>query len=165
MTSSAGSPHSGMRAGINREPSVIKGRPRPRCGVVAQRAGGGEGRRRVVGIGGALIIRLVTGEAVRGRSCKLPVDMATGAGHGGVRAGQREGRGVVIKARGSPGRRGVAHLALLREPRCRVVRIIGALEILQVAGHALGAQIRELPARVASLALQGGVRSREGETA
>lgn len=162
---SARSPHAGMRAGINREPGVIKGGSCPRSGVVAQRAGGGEGRRGVVGISGALIIRLMAGVAVRGRSRKLAVNVATGAGHGGVRAGQREGCGVVVEARGRPGRRRMAHLTLLREPSCCVIRVIGVLEVLQVAGHALSAQVGELPARVAALALQGGVRPRKREPA
>ena len=119
----------------------------------------------MIRICGALIIRLVAGVTVRWRSGKLAVNVATGAGHGGVRAGQREGGGVVVEARRSPGGGGVTHLALLREPRCRVVRIVGVLKIFQVARHALRAQIRELPARVAGLALQRGVRPRERKTA
>ena len=165
VTRSARSPHTCMRTGINREPGVIKGRSRPRRGVVAQPAGGGEGRRGVIWISSALIIRLVAGVAVRGRSRKLAVNVTTGAGHRGVRAGQREGCGVVVETRRSPGCRSVAHLALLREPGRGVIRIIGALEIFQMAGHALRAQIGELPARMAGLALQGGVRARERETA
>ena len=160
----ARTPDSGVRSRINREPGVIEGGTRPRGGVVAQRAGGGERRRDVVGVGGALVILLVAGVAGRGRVCVLPVDMATGAGHGGVRPGQGEAGGVVIEAGRNPGCGAVAHLALLREARGRVIGIIGVLKILQVAGDTGRAQVGELPIRMAALALQRGVRPGEGET-
>lgn len=109
---------------------MVEGGARPRSRVVAQRAGSGESRCQVVGIGGALIILLVAGVAVRRRVRVLAIDVAAGAGHSGVRAGQREAGGVVIEAGRNPRCRVVAHLALLREPGGRVVRIVGVLEIL-----------------------------------
>src|SRR5437773_5416791 len=51
-------------------------------------------------------------------------------------AGQREASSRVIERRVTPRSRGVALLASLREIRLYVVRIGGALEILQVATHA-----------------------------
>src|SRR6185437_892029 len=62
-------------------------------------------------------------------------------------------------------RRAVAHLALLWEPGRRVVRIVGVLEVLQVAGNACRTEIGELPVRMAALALQRGVRAGEREAA
>ena len=129
VTRRAGSPYSGVRSGINREPGVIKRRSRPRRGVVAQRAGGGEGRRRVIGISSALVIRLVAGVAVRRCSCIPPVNVATGAGHGRMCPGKRPTSRAVIETGRNPRRRGVAHLALLREASRCVVRIIGVLKI------------------------------------
>jgi len=136
MAGAAGRPYPRVRAGVNREPGVVESGPRPRSCVVAQRAGGGEGCRHVVGIGGALVILLVAGIAGRRRSCELIINVATGAGHGGVRAGQGEAGQVVIKAGRHPRRGGMAHLALLREAGGRVIGIVGVLEILEVARHA-----------------------------
>lgn len=132
---------------------------------MARLAGGGEGRGHVIGVGGALVILLVAGVAGGGCSGELIVNVAAGAGHGDVRAGQREGRRVVVEAGRSPGRGAVAHLAGLREPRRRVIRVVRILEILQVAGNACRAQIRKLSAHVARLALQCGVRASKGEAA
>lgn len=165
MAGGAGRPHSGVRAGVNREPGVIESGPRPRSCVVAQRAVGGEGCCHVVGIGGALVILLVAGIAGCRRSYELIINVATGAGHGGVRAGQGEAGQVVVKAGRHPRRGGMAHLALLREAGGRVIGIVGVLEILQVARNAQRAEVGELPADVAGLALQCGMRAGEGETA
>ena len=132
---------------------------------MAQGAGSGESRRHVVGIGGALIILLVAGVAGGGRSRVLAVDVATGAGDGGMRAGQGETRRVVIETGRNPRCRVVAHLALLRKPGGCMVRIVGVLEILEVTGHAQGTEISELPAHMAGLALQGGMRAGERKTA
>ena len=97
------------------EPRVVEARSRPRgCGV-AGLAGGRETRRRVIRVGGGLVIRLVTGEAVGRNRCVVVVHVTTGAGHSGVLAGQRE-RGVVMVERGrNPGGRVMADVALLRK--------------------------------------------------
>jgi hypothetical protein len=49
----AGSPFAGVSARIDREPRVIERRPKPRCRVVAGRAGRRECRGHVVRIGTA----------------------------------------------------------------------------------------------------------------
>lgn len=135
----------------------------PRGGVVAQRAGSGEGRRDMVGIGRALVIPLVAGIAGSRRSRKLAVDMAAGARHGGMRSRQGEAGGVVIEAGRNPGGGAMAHLALLGKAGSRVVGIVGVLEILQMAGNAGSAEISELSTHVAGLALQRGMGAGQGE--
>lgn len=132
---------------------------------MAQGAGSGESRRHVVGIGSALIIPLVAGVAVRRRSRILAIDVAAGAGHGGMGAGERKTGAVVIETGRNPRRRVVAYLALLRKPGGCVVRIVGVLEILEVTGHAQGTEIRKLSAHMAGLALQRGMRAGEWKTA
>jgi hypothetical protein len=68
------------------------------------------------------------------------VDVAvdTRARRHGVSAGERESGLGVIEIRWRPGRRGVARLACLRESLLDVVRIIGVLKILQMAGDTGG---------------------------
>jgi len=97
------------------EPGVVEGCSRPRgCGV-AGLAGGRETCRRVIGIGGGLVIGLVTGEAVGRYRCVVVVHVTTGTGHGGVLAGQRERSVVVVKRGRNPGGRVMADVALLRK--------------------------------------------------
>lgn len=163
MAISASSPHTGVRAGINGEPGMVEGRPGPGSRVVAQSASGGEGSRHVVRVGGALVIRLVTGVAVGGRGRVVSVDMATGARHAHVRSGEGEAGGAVVKTGRDPGGGVVAHLALLRKAGSDVVRIGCAVEILEVARDTQRAQVREHPAHVATLALQRGMRAGKGE--
>jgi len=100
---------------------------------VAGLTGGWEAGARMVRIGRGLVIGLVTGEAVGRDRGVVVIHVATGAGHGSVFAGQRKCSGAVIERRRNPGRRVVAHVALLREPRLNVIRVRGAVEILQVA--------------------------------
>ena len=79
--------------------------------------------------------------------------------------GQRETSGGVIKGRGSPIRRAVARLARLRETSRRVRRIVGAVEIGQVAADAGSVRGRQIviPVHVALRALQGGMEARQRE--
>jgi hypothetical protein len=63
---------------------------------------------------------------------------------------------VVIELRPQPLRRVVAEAAILREPRCRMIRIRRFLEVLQVASDAICAQSGELAAYMAAGA--GGCR-------
>ena len=66
------------------------------------------------------------------------VDVTVGAGarwHG-MQSGEREPGGVVIKRGIQPGAGAMTLLAGLREIRRHVIRIGGALEVLQVAGDA-----------------------------
>ena len=156
-------PHARVRARINGEPGVVESGARPRGRVVAERAGGRECRRDVVGVGSALVVRAMAGVAVGGRPGVPPVNVATGARHADVRAGEGEAGGVVIEAGRNPGGGVVAHLALLRETGGGMVGVIGALKILQVTGDAQRAEVGEIAAHVAGLALQRGVRPGEGK--
>jgi hypothetical protein len=53
-----------------------------------------------------------------------------------VAARQRESCQAVIKLGSLPLRRRVARLAILREAGSHVVRILGSLKVVQMAGHA-----------------------------
>lgn len=101
---------------IHREICVVERRPRPRRRRVAGGAGVRETGRRVVRIGRAVVVALVATHA-RGRQRRvIVVHVAIGAGHGGVRSGQRESRGVVIEGRAGPVRGAMANVASVREP-------------------------------------------------
>ena len=79
--------------------------------------------------------------------------IAASARRDGVIAGQREARAAVVEGRIQPGRRAVAGIAGLREVCGDVIRVRGALEILQVAGHARRAVQRVVVVCVAVCAL------------
>ena len=85
--------------------------------------------------------------------------MTVGAGHGGVRPGQRERRIVVIKARRDPGACVVADFALLRIARSHMIRISGSVEVIQVASNARSTGEVVVSIQVALRALHAGVRS------
>jgi hypothetical protein len=69
----------------------------------------------------------------------------------------------VIENGSSPRGRAVANGAILREARCSVIRIRGALILRLVTGITGGTQAGELPAGMALSALQRGVSARERE--
>ena len=86
--------------------------------------------------------------------------MALVAGHGRVRAGQRElGKRVVIEGRRIPCACVVAGLASGGEVRLCVRRIVGLVEVRQVTANAGCRQHGELAARVAGAAIQARVRA------
>jgi len=109
---------------------VVKGCACPRRGVMAGLARGRETGCRVRGIIRIVEIRLVAPDASGGHRRKVPVHVALRARHRDVRAGQREGRIVVVKRRGQPGCGVVACLAGRRESRGNVVRVGGPGEVL-----------------------------------
>ena len=118
---------------------VIKGRICPGVGIVTLVAGLREACRDVVGTGGSLIILHVAAHACRSANRVVIVDVTIRAlaGRHGVRSRQRESGRVVVERRTHPGAGAVvARLASLRETRRNVVRIRGALEILQVTSYA-----------------------------
>src|SRR5215475_12235071 len=78
-----------------------------------------------------LILRLVTAVAISRYGSVVVVYVAVRTGNARMGAGQRKASVVVVKGSGSPGRRAVAHLTLLREVRRNVVRIVGRLELRQ----------------------------------
>ena len=67
----------------------------------------------------------------------IAIHVALSALHAGVRTRQRESRGRVIEGCARPGSRGVTLLTGLRETGRHVIRIGGAIEILNVAGGAI----------------------------
>lgn len=156
--------HRDVRAG-QRETGcvVVKDRAKPGSRGVARCAGGwisgsdviryrpAEGR-------GALPLCDVAAVAIRGQSAAVvPINVAQRAGHGCVRAGQREGGRVVIESGGRPIRRRVADGTIRRESSRDVIRhrpaqCGGALPCSQMAAVAGGRIQREIVAHVAGRA-------------
>lgn len=81
-----------------------------------------------------LVIAGVTCVAIRGGALVDPADMAGGAGHTGMRAGQFEGGQVVVEGGGSPCERGVAEAAIGAEGT--LVGIIGGVAGVTIDGCA-----------------------------
>ena len=123
-----------------------------------------EARRHVVGALGALVVLQVTVIAGGAQGGVLAVRVALHASGANVRTRQRELslRGV-IEHRAGPIRGGVAKLAILRESRRRMGRIVGPLIVLEVTVAASGAQGRVLAVRVALHASGSDVRARQRE--
>ena len=126
-------------------------------------AGGREIQRRVVGIGGSLVILQVTGHAGRAVQRVVVVDVTVGASarRHGVHASQLEASCVVIKRRVHPVGRVVTGLAGLREVRTGVVWSRGVLKILQVAGYA-GRAVQSVIA--VDVAIRAGTRRHRVQT-
>ena len=139
--------HARRIAVVHIEPRVIERGARPGGGVMAGSAGGGEYRRRGLmdRIGRPVVIRHVATVTIGGRGGEIVVDMATGASHRQVRAGQREGRGGVRERRRQPirGSGPVAGGAVSGESR-RHVRGVGGVgevrRVTTVAGRVAGVQ-------------------------
>jgi len=121
---------------IHREVRVIERRARPRRCCVASGAGRREPGGSVVRIGRAVVVALVATHAGRRQRRVVVVHVAISAGHGGVRAGQRESRRVVIEGSAGPVRRAVADIARRRETHRCVLRIICIVVIRLVARNA-----------------------------
>src|SRR5258708_18175271 len=94
-------------------------------------------------VGGACVVCLVAGVAVGRCPDEDVVDVAVGAGHGGVRAGQREWRVVVIEDCPGPCRSGVAGGASSREACGHVIGVVGAGVVRLVAGGGIRRWPRE----------------------
>jgi len=142
---------------------VIEGGSVPIGRGVALGAEQREPGRDVIRIVRALIVVQVTGGTGGAQRRVLAARMALLAGDGGVRAGQRESGRVVIERGRRPIRSGVAELAGLRKTGRGVIRAGGGLEIFQVAGDAIGADVGEVAVGVALQARHGSVRSGQGE--
>jgi len=89
----------------------------------------------VIRVRRAAVVLRMAAETVGRQRRVVVVHVATGTGNGGVSAGQRETRVVVIERCLGPGGRVMADVTLLREPDRHVVRIIGVLKVGKVAGH------------------------------
>lgn len=146
---------------ILRKPCVVKRRSLPCRGAVAGLAGRGKARCRVIRIGRTLVIGPVAGVAVRRHRLVVVIHVTACARHSCVRAGQRKRSVVVIERGWNPLRSIVANLALLREPRLRMVRRGRVIEIVQVAGDAGRRQSFVDPARMATGAADPDVASRK----
>jgi hypothetical protein len=130
---------------------------------VAQSAIGGESRGHVSGIRGSGKVRLVAAVTGRRQRGVVVVYMARCAGNGGVGAGQRERRCVVIEGGAGPIRSAVASGARGGEPYCGVRRIRGPVPIRRVTGIAIGRQCGVVVVYVARCAGNGGVGAGERE--
>jgi len=134
----AGAANAVRIAMVEREIGVIEIGIRPLHGVVTRRACGWEMRGRVVRIIRVQLIRLMAAVAIRRQRRVVAIDVAVYADsrRHHVRAGQRESRLAVIKHRVRPLNGVVANFARLREFRRHVIRILGAVEVREVARHA-----------------------------
>jgi len=119
---------------------VVEGRVRPVAGVVALIAGLREIRGDVIRIRSALVVLQVAGHACGAVQAVIVVHVAVGAGarRNGVQPSERESSAGVIEGRVQPCRGAVALVAGLWEIRRNVIRIGGALVVLQVTSHARG---------------------------
>ena len=115
---------------------VIESRRLPGCGGVAGFASLREPATHVIRVGGSLKILYVTGHAGRAGQVVVVIDVAIGTlpRRDRMRARQHKVHRGMIETGGLPRRSGVALQAIRREIRSHVVRIPGALKILQVAG-------------------------------
>lgn len=118
----------------------------PRYGGVALRTVRGEVSCDVTGIRGSLKILQVATDAGRAGQIVVIVNVAIDAlsRRHSVSTRQRESNRTVIEIRIQPGIGAVARGARRREASLRVVRIAGRLEVIQVAGNALGRHRLEL---------------------
>lgn len=132
----ASHPTARVRPRVDGEPGVIEGGSQPGCRGVAGRARGGEVRRQMVGIVRAQVISLVTRIAVGGCALVHTVDVTLHAGYGDVCASQRESRLAVVKRCAVPGAGGMADLAIGGESRRLVIRIGGAVVVVEMTGNA-----------------------------
>jgi hypothetical protein len=145
---------------IHWEPCVVEGSSQPARSRMTGSACGWEACRNVVWTVRSLVLRFVTAVAIRGDGCVVVIYMAVRAGHRSMGPGQRETRVVVVEGRGSPGRRVVAHLTLLREACRHMIGIVGRLELIQVTAHACRIRDVVVSIRVALAALYSGMCTR-----
>ena len=130
---------------IQREESVVARRKccgDPSCRRMTRGACCGPARRYVIGIRRSGEVGSVAGVTRRRGPREYVIDMAFHAIHGCVRAGQREGRVVVIECRSGPRTRRVTGVASRRETRRDVIRIGRAIPVGLVAPIACRGQRR-----------------------
>lgn len=171
----AGRAHSVGAPVGHRPPRVIESGSSPSGCRVAGCAGRCEHRwrSRVDRIRGREVVRLVAAVAIGGQGRVVVIHMATGTGHRGVRASQREWCGVVIEGAVRPqgsvmtklAGRGEAHLNVVNRRRCVVVvgqmarhaRRIRARQVVIIVDMAIGANARGYGMRIGQRKSSGGV--------
>lgn len=117
---------------------VIKRCRLPCRGIVAGLASLRESAGYVVRVGGVLEISQVTSHACGARQAVIVVDVAICAlaRRNSMRSCQRKARRAVVECRIGPSARGVALSTSLRETGGHMVRVRGALEVLEVTRNA-----------------------------
>ena len=145
---------------------MVEGRSRPTDRCVAEQTIRWKPGRGVIGVRSIGEIGLVTAKAggIGAGQVVVIVGVALLALHRRVGASEGESRDRVVKrdAAGPP-RSGVALLASRGVPQLDVAGIAGSLEILDVAGIAVGRGPGENAVNVAQIASDGGMAVREGE--
>ena len=146
---------------IHGEVRVIESGVQPAGRGVARSATGREACGHVVGIRRCLIVGAVAPITIRRQRRVIVVHVTVGAGHVGMRTGQREPCIVVVERSRRPGCCVMANVALLREACGHVVGIRRSLKILQVAVHAGAARQVVVAIRVTLRTLHVSVRPRQ----
>ncbi len=121
---------------IRGEPCVVKDRAQPRRRVMARLARCREACRLMIGVGRAVVVRLMAAVASRRQSRVVVVHVALRTWDRDVEAREWERGQIVVKRRLQPRRRVVAHLASVGESDSGVGRIVGAVIVRHVAGRA-----------------------------
>lgn len=132
-----GTRHGGVSSG-QRETGVVvvEARGTPSRGAMAYVALLRESRGYVVGVFRPIEIIQVAADAGRVGNVVVRVHMTLTALQSGVCASQWPSGRCMIEGRRVPVRRRMADLTLLRKPSCGVVRVIRALEVLQMTSDA-----------------------------
>lgn len=144
-------------------PTMIKLCPSPLGGRMTNRAILRETRRCMVRIGGVLKRRTMTGNTRRTRSGENATHVALGTIDVDVGSSQREASLIVFKLGATPLLRGVAGLAIGREPGRHMVWIGRASERTLVAAHAVSWRAGESSSHMTLGAGDRGMGSRQGE--
>ena len=148
------------RQRIVRIDRVIESDGGPVCGCVARCAGGGEGSRDVIWVGGFAEVVRVASIASGGQGFEVVIGVALQARDRCMGPGEREGR--MVEGRSGPSAGGVAHGAICREPGGHVSGIGGPVEVRLVAGVAGGGRRAVVIAYMALRASYRGVLAGEG---
>ena len=154
----------GVGVGKPEKGTVIKRRSQPCGGRVAALASNGETRRNVIWIRRRRVERLVTTVAIGRRRGEVAADVAAGAGNADVRSREWKDGLAVVEVRGRPGNCRVARGAGRGNSCPHVVRVGGAVEILDVTRGAVGGRAIEPAADVAHGAIQTSMRARQSES-
>lgn len=114
-------------------------------------------------VGGLLEVGQVAARAVHRCAGESAAYVASGALHGLVRARQCKTRGVVVELCALPTDVAVAGCAVVRESRRRMRRVLGGVEIGNVASEAVGGSAGETAAHVTGDASQPSMRAHQCE--